>query len=551
MLRPYDLGSTEYIWICPQETSNPCVYTPERISWRGGTALDGATLTRRTLLRSATAGAALAGLPGAGLSPLLAAPRPQVAWKAAAIPAPDPIVHLVNRITFGRTPDDLAHARSLGFENFIAEQLYPENIDDDELAATLRKLCPTLAMSNARLLTLDKAQVVLELKTAAVFRAVASRRQLYEMMVDFWTNHFNLYHLDGKVAWYKTVDDRTVIRRYAFGKFRQLLGASAKSPAMLDYLNNDTNTKTGPNENYGREVMELHTLGVDAGYTQDDVEEVARCFTGWTIGGRKGGHAGEFYFRAADHDDGARTVLGHALPAGLGIGHGEKVLDILAGHPATAHKIATKLCVRFISDAPPESAVNAVAQAFTSTGGDIRETMRALLLSPEFRASADQKFKRPLELLSSAARTLTAQLGPESGKPLLAVLRNMGQLPFDWHPPNGYPDAAGAWANTNGLLTGWNLGLSLGGNHVHDVKTDLGALAAGTPGWPAPTAGALTDHLTARLLSRALDPADRTQIATYAAGGKPPQTRLTAAQAAAKLPGLVALILDSPYFQWR
>ncbi len=520
--------------------------------------MDGATLTRRALLRSAGVGAALAGLPGAGLSPLLAA-RPEVSWKAAAsvstspssLPAPDPIVHLVNRITFGRTPDDLAHARSLGFENFIAEQLYPENIDDGELEATLRTLFPTLKMGNAELVDLDKSQVVLELKSAAVLRAVASRRQLYEVMVDFWTNHFNLYHLDGKVAYYKTVDDREVARRYAFGKFRQILGASAKSPAMLDYLNNATNTKDGPNENYGREVMELHTLGLDSGYTQADVEQVAQCFTGWTIGGRKGGHPGAFYFRAADHDDGPKTVLGHSLPAGLGIGHGERVLDILAAHPSTARRIATKLCVRFVSDTPPDSLVSAVAQAFTNTGGDLRETMRTLLLSPEFRASADQKLKRPLEVVSSAVRILSSQLGPESGKPLLNVLRNMGQLPFDWHPPNGYPDAAGAWANTNGLLNGWNLGLSLGGNRLHDVRTDLVGLASAAPGWPRPTAGALTDALTDRLLSRQLDPADRNQIVSYAADGRPAQTPLTALQAQAKLPGLVALILDSPYFQWR
>lgn len=514
-------------------------------------------LTRRTLLRSATLGAALAGLPGA----LLAEPRPQMAWKAAvapgtgagisSLPAPDPIVHLVNRITFGRTPDELAHARALGYTGFIAEQLAPEAIDDSALAATLRTLFPTLTMSNAQLLALDKTEVVLELKSATVLRAIASKRQLFELMVDFWSNHFNVYHGDGKVGWYKTVDDRTVIRRYAFGRFRDLLGASAKSPAMLDYLNNATNTKNGPNENYGREVMELHTIGVDAGYTQDDVEQVAQCFTGWTIGGRKGGTLGEFYFRAADHNDGPKTVLGNYLPAGLGVGHGERVLDILAAHPATATKIATQLCVRFVSDTPPAALVSAVARTFTATGGDIRETMRTLLTSAEFRAAADQKFKRPFELVASAARALTATLGPASGKPLLGVLRNMGQLPFGWPSPNGYPDAAGAWANTNGLLTGWNLGLALGGNHLPDVQTDLGALAAGTPGWPRPTAGDLTDHLTARLLSRTLEPADRTKIATYAATGKPPQTRLTPQQAQAKLPGLVALILDSPYFQWR
>ena len=352
-------------------------------------------------------------------------------------------------------------------------------------------------------------------------------------MVDFWSNHFNVYHLDNKVGYYKTVDDRAVGRRYAFGTFRQLLGASAKSPAMLDFLNMATNTQSGPTETFGREVMELHTMGVDTGYTQDDVEQVAQCFTGWTIGGHKGGTLGAFFFRAADHDDGPKTVLGHALPAGLGVGHGERVLDILAAHPATAQHIATKLCVRFVSDAPPASLVTAVSQTFTRTGGDLRETMRTLLLSAEFRASADQKFKRPMELLAAATRTLAVDVGPEGNQPLLNVLRNMGQLPFGWAAPNGYPDAAGRGRTPAACSAAGTSASALGGNHLHDVHTDLVALASGTPGWPRPTPAALTDHLTARLLARSLDPADRAQLSAYAAGGLSTTSPFTAAQAAA------------------
>lgn len=510
-------------------------------------------LTRRTLFRSAAAGAALASLPASAL--VLA--RPSVAWAAAsgpsALPPPDPIVHLVNRITFGLLPEDLARARRLGFEGFVEEQLQPEAIDDSEAAATVRASFPTLTMSAEALSRLEKSQVVTELKAATVYRALASRRQLFEMMVDFWSNHFNIYHQDGQIAYFKTVDDRNVARRYAFGRFRDLLGASAKSPAMLSYLDNATNTKAGPNENYARELMELHTLGVDGGFTQADVEQVARCFTGWTIGrgGQRGGRYGTFFYNAASHDNGARTVLGTVLPAGLGIGHGERVLDILAAHPSTAKLIATKLARRFVSDAPPASLVNAVSRTFLQTGGDIRETMRTLLLSPELRASTDQKLKRPLEVLGSAVRTLDAQLAPESGRPLLNVLRNMGQLPFGWHPPNGYPDVAGAWGNTNGLLNRWNLGLTLGGNSLPGVRTDFAALTAGAPGSPTPTAAALADHLAQSLLRRPLEAADRNLIASYAANGLPPQTRLTQTQVQTRLPGLVALILDSPYFQWR
>jgi len=511
----------------------------------------GETLTRRTLFRTAGAGAAVAALPGAALAPLFAENFPVLKWPAPTtttdLPAPDPIVHLVNRITFGLLPSDLERARSLGFDGFIAEQLQPETIDDGETEAAVAKAFPTLAMSPATLLKLDKGDVARELKGAAIFRAVTSQRQLFEMMVDFWTNHFNIYQTEGQIYYLKTVDDRDVVRRYAFGKFRDILGASAKSPAMLLYLNNAENKKSGPNENYGREVMELHTIGVDAGYTQQDVQEVAKAFTGWTVG-KRGPSAGRFVFSAADHDNGARTVLGQSIPAGLGQGHGERVLDILAGHPATAKRIATKLCVRFVSDTPPASVVNAAAATFTSSGGDIRETMRTILLSGEFRAATDQKFRRPLEHVTAALRTLDAVVTTEGVKPLLGVLKLMGQAPFDWHPPNGYPDVSGAWGNTNGMLNGWNLGLSLGGNHLTGVQADLNAL---TGGLKNPTAVSLTDTLSKRLLARDLTSADRDRVVQYVAAGRPPTAPIPAAKVKGSITGAIAVLLDSPYFQWR
>ncbi len=515
--------------------------------------MHGDTLTRRTLFRSAAGAAALASLPGLALTA-----RPAVAWAAAspgpkALPPLDPLVHLVNRITFGLNAEDLERAKALGFEGFVEEQLHPETIDDTEVEIAVRAGFPTLTLSPERLVQLEKKEVILELKAATVYRAIHSRRQLFEMMVDFWSNHFNIYHKDGQIAYFKTVDDRDVARRHALGRFRDLLGASAKSPAMLLYLDNATNTKEGPNENYGRELMELHTLGVDGGYTQADVEQVARAFTGWTVGrgGRRTGRVGTFFYNAANHDDGARTILGTVLPAGLGLGHGERVLDLLAGHPSTAKLLATKLVRRFVSDAPPPALVDAVSRTFTQTGGDLRETMRTLLLSAEFRASADQKLKRPLEVLAAAARTLGSQVSATAGRPLLNTLAGMGQLPFDWPAPNGYPDAAGAWGNTNGLLNRWNLGLSLGGNTLPGVRTDLSSLSAGVPGAPRPTAAALTDHLVQKLLVRPIEAADRNAIASYAANGLSTQTRLTQLQVQSRLPGLVALILDSPYFQWR
>ena len=389
--------------------------------------------------------------------------------------------------------------------------------------------------------------MVRELKAATVLRALRSRRQLKEVMVEFWSNHFSVYHLDGAVAWLKTVEDREVIRRHCFGKFRDLLMASAKSPAMLVYLDNFVNTKAGPNENYARELMELHTLGVDGGFSQQDVEEVALAFTGWTVW-RGGPKRGQFRYRWRDHDNGARTILGHSLPARLGIGHGERVIDILASHPATARFIAFKLCRRLVADEPPETVVQAAADTFLASDGEIREVVRTILLSPEFAASAGGKLKRPFELLTASLRALGTEVSAAGVRPLGSLLGLMGQVPFDWPPPNGYPDIAAAWANTNGMMNRWNLGLALAGNALAGVRTDLRALLA-------PVAklspGALTDHFINLLLGAPMSSLDRRRLVNYLADGKPPREELPRAEVRQRLPGLIALILDSPYFQWR
>lgn len=512
----------------------------------------GEGLTRRRLLR--TAGMAAAALPTAGLSPAFAQPRPAIRWSAAAatsgLPAPDPLVHLVNRVTFGVSPRDLARARQLGFEGFVEEQLHPEAIDDSEAEAKVAAGFPTVALDQVPLEAYDRLLVAAELKAATVFRAVASRRQLFEMMVDFWSNHFNVHHDDGPVAYFKTIEDREVIRRHAFGKFRDLLGGSAKSPAMIVYLDNFTNVKSSPNENYARELMELHTLGVDGGFTHGDVEEVARAFTGWTLSriGNVGRRRNQFYFDALQHDDGARTILGAQIPASLGVGHGERVLDLLAAHPSCARFLAAKLCRRFVGDDPPASLVDRVAATFTATGGDIREVMRVLLLSGEFRASADRKLKRPLEVVASALRTLEARISPAGAQTLLAVLQVMGQLPFDWPPPNGYPDVADAWGNTNGLLDRWNLALALGSGGLPGVKVDLEALAAGLR---RPTPATLAGHLAGRLLSRELAAADLRQVVRYLAAGDSPTAPIPRPRLRSAILGGVSLILSSPCFQWR
>lgn len=359
-------------------------------------------------------------------------------------------------------------------------------------------------------------RIMAELQASRILRAVYSERQLQEVMVDFWTNHFNIFAGKGADRWLLPAYDRDTIRPNAMGKFSELLLATAQSPAMLFYLDNfqsvspnadrgyarqPLNTqrpRRGINENYARELMELHTLGVDGGYTQKDVQEVARCFTGWTIFQPRGGAAtanalageagrrneaarrtaGTFFFNSRVHDDGEKTVLGHKIPAGGGFKDGLTVIDILARHPSTAKFIATKLVRHFVSDTPPPALVERVAAAFSKSGGDIRETLKAIFFSNEFN-SADAyrvKIKRPFELVVSALRTLGADTN--GGPGTHQWIARMGEPLYGFQTPNGYSDAAESWVNTGGLLERMNFGLALAGNRIPGTRVDLAKLAA-------------------------------------------------------------------------
>jgi uncharacterized protein (DUF1800 family) len=361
-----------------------------------------------------------------------------------------------------------------------------------------------------------------ELQMSRILRAVYSERQLQEVMVDFWTNHFNVYAAKGADRWLLTSYDRDTIRPHTFGKFYDLLLADAQSPAMLFYLDNFQSVSPnaqfpqqrpgaargplavlmsnnpqqqaaqqqrprGINENYARELMELHTLGVDGGYTQKDVQEVARCFTGWTIFQPRGGAAaaaalmgrdtrdgaGKFIFRPGVHDNGEKIVLGHKIPAGGGLKDGLMVLDIVAHHPATAKFIATKLVRHFVSDEPPPALVDRVAQTFIKTDGDIREVLKAIFFSPEFN-SADAyraKVKRPFELAVSAVRTLGADTN--GGPQFHQWIARMGQPLYGFQTPNGYSDVAENWVNTGALLERMNFGLALVSNRIPGTQVDL------------------------------------------------------------------------------
>src|SRR5712692_9848175 len=334
--------------------------------------------------------------------------------------------------------------------------------------------------------------VVTELQRAKLLRAIYSERQLYELVVEFWENHFNIFANKDDDRYLLTSYDRDTIRPFALARFRDLLGATAHSPAMLYYLDNwrssvprpYTATKDKPagidggiNENYARELMELHTMGVDGGYTQKDVQEVARCFTGWTI--QKPNEQGLFLYRPGLHDDGEKIVLGHKIPAGGGISDGERVLDILATQPATAHFIATKLARRFISDDPPSSVIDRAAAVFLKTDGSIRETLRAIVTSPEFFSPATYraKVRSPFEYVAAAMRALNAET--DGDRPVLDAIGRMGQPVFGRITPDGYADRADQWLSSGAMIARFNFASALATNRIKGTKIEIDRLLAG------------------------------------------------------------------------
>jgi Protein of unknown function (DUF1800) len=414
--------------------------------------------------------------------------------------------HALNRITFGVRSDDIEHAGALGIEGYIDEQLNPNDIDDSSVESFIADNFSTINMSmseiyaqNSETVAQNSETIVNDLRKATLYRMIHSSRQLFEIMVDFWTNHFNVYHLDGTVHLEKTVDDREVIRTHALGKFRDILEASAASPAMLHYLDNYANIKGTPSENFSRELMELHTIGVEAGYSEEDVREVARCFTGWDIGPDQ-----LFYFSSALHDTDEKQVLGHTIPSGQGIEDGQQVLDILAGHEATPYLLASKLARRFISDDPPDSVINAVANSYIATDGDIKEMMRTLLSSDEFFSSADQKLKRPIEFMVSALRASNASVTNDGLNTLILALEGTGQIPFLRESPDGYPDIMDYWGSTNTMLKYWEYGIGLSESSLEGLSLNVDDLTNG-----ATDPSDIVDNLTTNLLHRELLDEDR------------------------------------------
>ncbi len=393
---------------------------------------------------------------------------------------------LVNRITNGWTGMEWAHAETLGYAAYLEEQLHPETIVEDPTLVTILGSMTTLGLSSKQIYDTYFAPgapqpgslPVNELENAALLRATLSRKQLFERMVEFWTDHFNVTHDDGQVRWLKTTEDRDVMRVHALGSFRDLLGADAKSAAMLYYLDNFRNFAGAPNENYARELMELHALGV-GNYTEDDVREVARCFTGWQYFPTNAANHGDFRFNPAQHDNGAKTVLGVAIPANGGMQDGETVLDILAGHTAAAQFVSRKLVRWFLTPAPSQAVVDQVAGVFQATNGDLRAVVRAIFdpaLVISVPAAGKPKIKRPFHLVASMLRATSPAI--TSVQSLLTDLDGMGHRPMRWPAPNGYPDANEVWGQS--VLARWAFASRYGGG-VTGVPWSPTALFGTTP----------------------------------------------------------------------
>jgi len=471
------------------------------------------------------------------------AANPHLRLPAAARRPDDPLIlHLVNRTSFGPRPGDLARVQEMGVAAYLEQQLHPERIPDASADGPLTPLSglrvtptafardfylPMIASrqnftdtqkGSAKLAYLgwhlppiaavtlpdparpssilqqntvtqpellyqrQNQQVFDDLQSQKLLRAVNGQRQLEEVLTDFWFNHFNV---DARKIEDKPVMveyERDVIRPHVLGKFRDLLGAVAKSPAMLFYLDNWLSRANALNENYGREILELHTLGVDGGYTQKDVPEVARAFTGWTIENPRQG--GGFVFNPRLHDVEQKIVLGHVIAAGGDQSDGEKVLDLLASHPSTARFIATKLVRRFVSDTPPPALVDRAAARFLATKGDLREVMHTILTSKEFRApdAYAAKVKSPFEFVVSAVRALGAEV--DDATPLVGRLRQLGMPLYQCQPPTGYKDTADAWINTGALVARMNFAVALTEGKVRGTAVASNEPTAMTLGGP-------------------------------------------------------------------
>lgn len=509
----------------------------------------------------------------------------------------------LNRLTFGPRPEDWEEFSRLGktpdaqFKSFVEQQLFPEHIADPicdariagaglvTLKKSLKELWadhvvmkppttpatagekkvgpkPKMEEGNQRVLPYR------EVEAATWLRAVYSKKQLQELLADFWHNHFNVFAGDPPVSGVFVHYDRDVIRGHMLGNFREMLEAVATSPAMLHYLDNYTNQSGNPNENYARELFELHTLGAEnyrgtadrtsvpgydqrkpLGYVDGDVYEAARCFTGWRIDqGANSGDTGSFSYNEPWHDRFQKIVLGHPIKEYQPpLKDGRDVLDLLANHPGTGQYICRKLATRFIADKPPETIVRKAAAVFhaeRNSKDQLRSVLRTILLSDEFKQVAQEKVKRPFEATAGMLRATSADFFPS--QTFLNHYQLTGQRLFFWHTPDGYPDTREKWACTTPMLQRWKLY-----NQALLLKIDGITMTWETLPKENRTPSQIVSLWTRRILGRTLSANDNAALIDFISEGRNPQFELPDSVAAERIPGLVALILMSPEYQWR
>jgi uncharacterized protein (DUF1800 family) len=450
----------------------------------------------------------------------------------------DPVFHLLSRAAYGPWPGDVERVKAQGMTAWIDEQLKPESIDDGLCELRSRRF-ETINMRPGDCYEFKNEALRSDITRHTLLKAIYSRRQLFEVMVSFWSDHLNINLEKGDCIYLKASDDRDVVRAHALGNFKDMIRASALSPAMLVYLDGKENKralKTDiPNENYARELMELHTLGVAGGYTQKDVFEAARCLTGWRLHQRGEFAKGSVYFDKALHDDGEKVVLGTKIKAGGGEQDVDKLIEIVVHHPSTAKYISGKLVRFFVSDHPPPALVERVAGVFSAQKGEIKPVVREILTSQEFSENRGNKFKRPFRFVATTLRALGADTFAKGG--LTEYLTRMGHGPFQYPTPDGYPEEMLPWLGT--LLWRWNFAMAVAFNELDSVTVPLEALKSALLSKKQPyiSADLLIRYLVGRSSSREeVDVLKAFQENPDGAGG-------------AHLSELLGLVISSPAFQ--